>query len=214
MLSSLFNSEAPFWRLMSSLVDILVLSLLWVFTSLPLVTLGAATTALYDASARCVRRGTSGAFTRYFSTFRRELIPSLIITLIFLAGLFLLMIPLRFFWAAVTANLTGARIALAAYAVFLVFPLGALCWVFPIFSRFTFTPLGAVKVSFQFSLGYLPRTFLLVLTLLATGLISALYWVPVLVLPCLLALLWSLVMEPLFARHAPADPPPDRPREP
>lgn len=209
MFASLFNSEAPFWRLMSSLVDILALSLLWVFTSVPIVTLGAATAALYDASAKCVRQGKSGALSRYFHTFRRELVTGLLITLIFLVGLFLLMIPLRFFWAAVVADLTGARVALAAYAIFLVFPLGALCWVFPILSRFTFTPLGAVKVSFQFSLAYLPRTFLLVLTLLAAGLVSALYWAPVLVLPCLVALLWSLVMEPLFSRHAPADPPRD-----
>ena len=191
MFASLFNSEAPFWRLMSSLVDILALSLLWVFTSVPIVTLGAATAALYDANAKCVRQGKSGALSRYFHTFRRELVTGLLITLIFLVGLFLLMIPLRFFWAAVVADLTGARVALAAYAVFLVFPL------------------GAVKVSFQFSLAYLPRTFLLVLTLLAAGLVSALYWAPVLVLPCLVALLWSLVMEPLFSRHAPADPPRD-----
>ena len=114
------------------------------------------------------------------------------------------------FWAAVVADLTGARVALAAYAMFLVIPLGALCWAFPILSRFTFKPFGAVKVSFQFSLAYLPRTFLLVLSALAAGLVSALYWMPVLVLPCLLALLWSVLMEPLFAKHAPAEPPQDR----
>ena len=95
MFSSLFNPEAPFWRLMSSLVDLLALSLLWVFTSLPLVTLGPATAALYDAAARCVRQGKSGALARYFSTFRRELKQGALLSLIFLIATALLLVPLR-----------------------------------------------------------------------------------------------------------------------
>ena len=205
MFSSLFNSEAPFWRLMSSLVDLLALSLLWVFTSLPLVTLGASTAALYDAAARCVRQGKAGALSRYFSTFRRELKQGALLSLMFLIGGFLLLIPLRFFWLAVVADLPGARIALAAYAIFLVLPLGAFCWVFPILSRFAFSLLGIVKVSVQWSIAYLPVTFLLVVSAVLAGLVSALYWVPVLILPCLLALLWSWPMERIFAKYTPSE---------
>lgn len=201
MFSSLFNPEAPFWRLMSSLADILALSLLWVFTSLPLVTLGTATAALYDAAARCVRPGKAGALSRYFSTFRRELKQSAVLSLIILAAGFLLLIPLRFFWLAVLGDLPGAKIALAAYAMFLVLPFGAFCWVFPILSRFSFSLLGVVKVSFQCSIAYLPITFLMVLSALAAGLVSALYWAPVLILPCLVALLWTCLLERIFAKY-------------
>ena len=204
MLSSLFNPDSPFWRKIGALADILMLSLLWVFTSLPLITLGAATAALYNASARCVRQGKAGTLSRYFGTFRREFKCSAILTVIFLAGFFLLMIPLRFFRGALAADLAGAGLALAAYAVVMVIPLGALCWVFPILSRFTFSPLGAVKVSFQFSLAYLPQTFLLVVSLLASALACALYWAPVIILPGLLALLWTCVIERIFAKYIPS----------
>lgn len=203
MFSSLFNPEAPFWRLMSSLVDLLALSLLWVFTSLPLVTLGPATAALYDAAARCVRRGKVGALSRYFSTFRREFKEGVFLSLIFLVTGFLLLIPLRFFWLAVLADLTGAKIVLAAYAIFLVIPLGAFCWAFPILSRFSFSLLGAVKISFQCSIAYLPVTVLLVVSAVLAGLVSALYWVPMLILPCLVALLWTCFMERVFAKYSP-----------
>lgn len=209
MFSSLFNPEAPFWRLMGSLVDILALSLLWVFTSLPLVTLGPATAALYDATARCVRQGKAGALSRYFSTFRRELKQGAVLSLIFLVAGFLLLIPLRFFWLAVLGDLSGARIALAAYAIFLVLPLGAFCWAFPILSRFTFSLFGIVKVSFQCSIAYLPATFLMVVSAVAAGLVSALYWAPVLILPCLLALLWTCFLERIFDKYTPSDPPAD-----
>lgn len=206
MFSSLFNPEAPFWRKLGALADILMLSLLWVLTSLPIITLGPSTAALYDASARCVRQGKAGTLSRYFGTFRRELGEGIILTVIFLVGMLVLLIPLRFFWAAVVGDLAGARVALAAYAIVLVIPLGALCWVFPILSRFTVSPLGAVKVSVQFSLAYLPQTFLMVLSLILTGLACALYWAPVLILPGLSALLWSCFIERIFAKHTPSDP--------
>lgn len=204
MFSSLFNPEAPFWRLMSSLVDLLALSLLWVFTSLPLVTLGPATAALYDATARCVRQGKAGALSRYCSTFRRELKQGAVLSLIVLMAGFLLLLPLRFFWFAVLGDLPGAKIALAAYAIFLILPFGAFCWVFPILSRFSFSLLGAVKVSFQCSIAYLPVTVLLVVSAVLAGLVSALYWAPVLILPCLVALLWTFFMERIFAKYAPS----------
>ncbi len=201
MFSSLFNPEAPFWRLMSSLVDILALSLLWVFTSLPLVTLGPATAALYDAAARCVRQGKSGALARYFSTFRRELKQGALLSLIFLIATALLLVPLRFFWLAVLADLVGAKLVLAAYAMFLVIPLGAFCWVFPILSRFTLSLFETVKASVQFSIAYLPVTFLLVVSAVAAGLFSALYWAPMLILPCLAVLFWTLFIERIFAKY-------------
>lgn len=203
--SSLFNPQSSFWRPFGSLVDVLVLSLLWVFTSLPVITLGPATAALYDATARCVRQGKSGALMRYLSTFRRELKQGVLLSLIFLVLMLLLLLPLRLFWSAVTADLSGARIVLAAYAIFLVIPLGAFCWVFPILSRFTSSLPGAVKASFQFSLAYLPVTVVLVLSAVLAGLVSALYWAPVLILPCLLALFWSLFMERIFSKYTPSD---------
>ena len=206
MLASLFNPESPFWRKIGAFADILALSLLWVFTSLPIVTLGAATTALYDASARCVRRGLSGALSRYFSTFRREFKASVILTLIYLVGFFVLLLPLRFFWLAMTLDLTGSSIAFASYAIFLILPLGAFCWVFPILSRFSFSLLGALKVSVQCSIAYLPITFLMVLSAVGAGLVSALYWVPVLILPCLVALLWTCLLERIFAKYISSGP--------
>ena len=209
MFSSLFNPESPFWRKIGAFSDILMLSVLWVFTSLPVITLGAATAGLYDASARCVRQGRAGTLARYFGTFRREFKCGAGLSVIFLALFFLLSIPLRFFWAAVTADLAGARIALAAYAIVLILPLGALCWVFPILSRFTFSVWGAVKVSFQFSIAYLPYTVLFVITLLVSALGCALYWAPVLILPGLLALFWSLFIEKIFARYIPSQLPED-----
>lgn len=49
-----------------------VLSLLWVVFSLPVVTLGGATAALYDAVVHGFRRHESDYLYRFFTTFRAE----------------------------------------------------------------------------------------------------------------------------------------------
>ena len=47
MLQSFFNYDNPIWRFMGRLGDMIVLNLLWLVCSIPVVTIGASTTALY-----------------------------------------------------------------------------------------------------------------------------------------------------------------------
>ena len=56
MVRRFFNSETGIWRFFGWVGDIVMLSLLWVLCSVPLVTMGAASTALYDAAVHVMRR--------------------------------------------------------------------------------------------------------------------------------------------------------------
>lgn len=51
----------------------MILSLFWLACSLPVVTIGAASAALYDAPVHGIRREEAGCYRRFFRTFRREL---------------------------------------------------------------------------------------------------------------------------------------------
>ena len=51
----LFDINNPLMRFLIALFDLLALSVLWVVFSLPIVTLGAASTALYSAAFHHVR---------------------------------------------------------------------------------------------------------------------------------------------------------------
>ena len=70
-----------------------MLSLLWVLCSVPLVTMGAASTALYDAAVHVMRRKDDAVFSRFFGTFRRELKTACLTTLLWgaVACLFVLL---------------------------------------------------------------------------------------------------------------------------
>lgn len=206
MFATIFNPENPFWQTVAKFADVLALSALWLICSVPLVTIGAATAALYDAAVRCVRGGEKSAWSRYLRTFRRELATASAATAVWGGALVLMVWILRILWAGALADVAGAPVMAAAYFVLLVVPFGAFCWMFPLLSRFTFRPAGLILTGLRFAVGYLPATLAVVLITLAAALCAWLLVVPALVLPCLTALAWSLVMERIFRKYLPPEP--------
>ena len=65
----LFNYDGPVVQIMNKIADCICLSLLWLLCSLPLVTVGAATTALYYAMNKCVRRSGGGVWRTFWQGF-------------------------------------------------------------------------------------------------------------------------------------------------
>ena len=54
-MGKIFNINNPFWTFMGKLVDVVVLHFVWLVCSLPVVTFGASTTALYYALLKDTR---------------------------------------------------------------------------------------------------------------------------------------------------------------
>ena len=191
----LFRYQGWLWRVLNTLTDILFLSVLWLACCIPVVTLGAATTALYDSVVRCIRYKHPGVYKRFFRTLRNELGRGCLCTLLWgaVAGISFLMLA----WL----RENGAVAAGSAYYVALVIPLGAACWVFPILSRYSFTFRQLNVTAVKFALGHLPSTVILVL--MTGGVIGAsIRWIfPLAFAPAVLMLLWSLFTEPAFAKH-------------
>ena len=50
----IFNPEHGIYRLTEKIADLLILSVFWLVCSIPLVTLGPATTALCNTVVRCI----------------------------------------------------------------------------------------------------------------------------------------------------------------
>ena len=214
-MASIFNPENAFWSMISKFADILLLSALWLICSIPLVTLGAATAALYDAAVKCVRGGEQASWRRFLRTFRQELVTATIVTVIWGAALLGMVWILRVLWAGGLADIGGARMAAAAYFVLLLIPVGTFCWMFPLLSRFTFRPGGLMATGLRITMGYLPYTLVIVLIGLAAALAAWALVVLALVLPCVTALAWSLVMERVFRKYMPAEPDtPETPEDP
>ncbi len=202
-MGNLFNPDAFLWRWCSRILDMMILSTLWLLCSLPVVTVGAASTALYDAAVHGVRRDEAGTCARFFRTFRRELKPGCLAVLL---------------WGPVIAALVwcgtiiGTAVqepvpVLAATTVLvlaLFFALGTVAWMFPLLSRFTFSFGALNRTAGQFLIVHLPSSVLLVVLLAGCAWACFRFLFPVFFLPCAGTLLASFPVERAFARHLPS----------
>lgn len=77
-------------RTLSRFIDCVLLSILWFFTSIPLVTIGASTTAVYDVALKLVFGERPAIVSAYFAAFKKNFLRSTAVFFVLLAlGLFI-----------------------------------------------------------------------------------------------------------------------------
>ncbi len=132
---NILNPEGPFMSFITKITYSVYLNLLWLICCLPIVTIGASTTALFYVTLK-VARNEEGSLTKaFFHSFKENFRQGTIIWLILLTvGIVLgvdgyIFYHMRFenaFWTVATAVFL---IAAAAYAIILMY-------IFPLLARF------------------------------------------------------------------------------
>lgn len=69
-MSKLFSMDNPVWIFLGKLVDMVVLTGLWLVCSLPVITVGASTAALYDVTLKLSENKEGYIFSSFFRSFR------------------------------------------------------------------------------------------------------------------------------------------------
>ncbi len=156
-MQSLFSPDSKIMQALSRLADLVILNLLFVLTCLPIVPIGASLTAMYTV---CFRMGTDreeGVFRCYFRAFRQNFKQS---TLLWLFLLFFGIVSglSIFLFSSQTGSL---RYLTYVYILFLFLILSVASHVFPLLSQFDNTITGTIKNALLFSVGYLPRTLVM-----------------------------------------------------
>jgi uncharacterized membrane protein YesL len=196
----LFEGGLQGW--IERLFDAITLNLLWLLCSLPLVTIGASSTAFYYAMVKVIRGERGHLFGEFWRSFKLNVVKATLIWISFAALIFLLLVNRN-----IAADIGGyfGLFLLCLYTLIAVLFLGVLMYVFPVLSRFHMTIPQAVKLSVYMCFRYLHYS----LGLLATGAgaEAAVYFLPLLVfcVPVGALYCFSLLMEPLLVRHTPEE---------
>ena len=208
MFGNIFNPMNGFWRGFGRACDIVGLSICWVVCSLPVFTVGAATTALYDAVFHGVRKGEMGDYVRFFRTFRESFKAATLVTI----PMLILAAALLYMWVvAYTVAAEGSSAAMVwlyAWRILMLAPLAV--WLFAMFtlSRFTFGPWDLAKTAAKLTLAHLPSAAVVAVLVQQLALFTFTRWfLPAFFTPGLAALLCSLFMERIFAPYLPAEEP-------
>ncbi len=194
-----FDPEGLLWKPLGYIGELFVLSLLWGICSILLVTAGPATAALYDTVVHVLRRREDDLFPRFFRTFRAELKGGCLSALFWLALLAALYGSFR-----ILIGLPDPRFGMIAWVygpVLLLLLLSVLCWVFPLLSRFTFGFADLNRTALRLALGNILRSLAAALLTVLGAALCWLYTTPIIFVPGIVALLWSFLMEPVFAKY-------------
>ena len=197
MLRNLLRPDSGLMIAMTQITDCIFLSLFWILGCVPVVTVGTACAALYDAVYRGFRQGDRHPWQRFWQVFRQNwkagLVPSLLLLVLFS----LLAKAMISVWNAAAAGLISWMLFSAA-AFLAVTALGILSLAFPVLSRFENSLPGLLKNTLLLALANLPRTVLLGLFNTAAILLCGRFVFPLFILPAVTALLSTLAVEPMF----------------
>lgn len=168
-----FSSEGLLIGFFQKIGMLIVLSVLFLLCSFPLVTMGAAASALYYAVAKSVRRGRGYPTKEFFRAFKRNLKNGTVLTVIFGGLAALILYNREVLWQASSGEREmlseimmggpdgGALTLYVVYDGMLIFLAMLAVYLFPVLSRFAMKLSDIVKLSFVMSLRFFYFTVLL-----------------------------------------------------
>lgn len=141
---NLFNLNSPFARGINKLVMMLYAGFLWFLCSIPIVTMGASTAALYEVLLKAVKNQEGYIGGSFFRAFRRNFkqglqlgIPLMLVQLIYTVNLF--------YYGVLGGE--GFRIQTVVFTVLALFTLTAFSYVFAVMAKFENTAPGHFRMA-------------------------------------------------------------------
>lgn len=180
MLDRIFNMENPFWTFLNKLADIVILEFLWLLTSIPLITIGASSCALWHCVLRLIRDEEGRITSNYFRAFRESLRTGTAVWAVHLAVIAVLtadFLICRRMQSAVGVFLLGAVLVLSVFAATVSI------FLYPLSGRFDFTWKKVIGNSIFLTLRHLPHALCMLLIYVVAALGSWLITYAVIILP-------------------------------
>ena len=178
----MFSPDGNLYKTMSAIFDILMIGILWFVASLPIVTIGAATTAAYYAMAKVVRFKAGYFFKEFWRSVKTNFKQSLFFSLIFAGVIVVLVLDIYYVWNN-RSKLNDSLFIILTGVSFLF--LSCVIYFFPFLSRFTKRNMELFKMSAFAAFRFLPITILILAVFIL--MIIGIYLMP-----------WGIVVFPGF----------------
>lgn len=201
---NLFSYDSILSRFLHLTADILTLHFLWLIFSLPVVTIGASTTALYYACMKRIRTGEGYVLHNFIHSFRENLRQSTLIWLLLVATGLLFTVDLRIGMELDNALGTFMLVSCSLF----ILPYILLCmYIFPVQAKFENRIWDNIKNALIMSLRHFPCSLLLV-AIYITFVLLFVSFVPFIGLICccgagLLGYLTSNIFIYIFRKYIP-----------
>lgn len=161
-MKNLFDPENKLMQAITRLTDLLILSILWTVCSIPLVTIGPATAALYYVTLKMTDDSESSILASFFRSFRQNFRQGVVLTLISA------LIALLLYWdrGLLMALLPSQQglVQILFWVLTGIYVMGQ-SFLFPLLSRYENSVLRTLQNAYLLAFAYLPQA-------LAAGLLN------------------------------------------
>ena len=197
-MNNFLSPESKFARGFTTLVDIVILGILWIFTSIPVLTIGASSAAMYYAIHKTIFQGRGYAFQDYFRGFKENFKQGTVTTLIFLVYNGLLFYLLR------STTIQNPDKVVSWNFILVILMAFSIIWaamLFAFMSRFSNDLKTNVKNSLLILVANLPAAVGSFFVLVCFGLILSYISKLVIILPGFLGVILHQIYEKVFRKY-------------
>lgn len=158
-MSRLFDMDNGVFRFLGRLADLMILNLIFIATCIPIITIGAAWTALYYVALKMVRNEESYIIRGYLKSFKENFKQATILWIGVLIFVFLLFMDYRIL--AISEG--GTVVNVIRIGIMMVTLVGAmtLTYLFPVLSKFYNTIRYTLQNAILMSIRHFPQTILM-----------------------------------------------------
>ncbi len=135
-MDSVFDYDSFLMSFIRKLADVFIVNILWLVCSIPVITIGAATTAMYCVTLRLVRAGDGHVFQDFFHAFKSNFKQATNIWLIFVALIAVWCVDFYYVMLVSTWNPIIRYLLMIFLAILALIWLVMLLYIFPILARF------------------------------------------------------------------------------
>ncbi|MCL1878701.1 MAG: galactose-1-epimerase [Defluviitaleaceae bacterium] len=198
-----FSLDGAFNKYAGFVADMVILSFLWIFFSIPFVTIGASTTALFYVATRRLANREGYISTDFWHAFKANFFRATLLWLIVFGIIFMIVWNMLLLPDVIEEMGALGSIILPAQVIILIEVLFIATWLFPVTARFDMGFKETLKSSFFLANRHMLTSFLCLLTLVALGVLS-LFWLPLLLfIPGIYAMAASYLIMKVFKKHRP-----------
>ncbi len=198
-MSNAFEPGSGFMSTFSKIVDTLILAILWLICCIPVITAGAASSALYYAYHKAIRQDGGHACKRFFKAFSSNFKQATVIWLLLLVFLVLSAFTC-YLLAYLRQSIPMAGFLMAMGMVIVGFSVVWCVYLFPYQARFENTMANVLRNSAVLVAANAPRSLLLLVIFGAA--VALILYKPAMSAPAIAVYIWlaNKILESIFRK--------------
>lgn len=153
-------SDSPVIAFLNKMTDLILLNLLWLICCLPIITIGASTTAMYYVCIISIRQGDGYVIKRFFKSFTENFKQATLLWLVLMVLGAAMGLDL-FFWYQMGTGFAKVMFCFSAIVAFVL--LIVALYLFPLQAKLQGNMISIIKNAALFAVGYFPYTVILLL---------------------------------------------------